>query len=100
MLFPIKSTKTILEKIIKKPFREILYQSTVFCEENNNAFPIWFSFIVIIILNQLNIKKKIDKDNFRKNHKKIMWENTVTIHNVLKKKNYKAKFSVILILKK
>ena len=25
----------------------------------------------IIILNQLNIKKKIDKDNFKKNYKKI-----------------------------
>jgi len=46
--------------------------------------PYDFSFIVIIILNQLNIKKKIDKDNFEKNHKKkIMWENTATIHNVL-----------------
>jgi hypothetical protein len=44
----------------------------------------------IVILNQLNIKKnKIDKDNFEKNHKKnikIMWRNTVAIHNVLKKK--------------
>ena len=40
----------------------------------------------IVILNQLNTKK-IDKDNFEKNHKlKIMRENTVVIHSVLKKK--------------
>jgi len=58
-----------------------------------------YSFIVIIILNQLNIQKKINKDNFGKNHKKIIWENTVTIHSVLKKKNYKAKFSISSILK-
>jgi hypothetical protein len=57
----------------------------VFCEENNNVFPILFSFIVIIIFNLLNIKKKIDKDNFGKNHKNNMWENTATIHGVLKK---------------
>jgi len=46
------------------------------------------SFILIIILNQVNIQKnKIDKDNFGKNHKKkIMWENTAAIHGVLKKK--------------
>jgi hypothetical protein len=72
----------------------------VFCEKNYNAFLIWFSFIVIIILNQLNIKKKIDKDNFGKNHKKITWENTATIHSVLKKKNYKVKFLISSILKK
>jgi len=34
-------------------------------------------------------KNKIDKDNYKKNHKKIMWGNTVTIHNVLKKKTTK-----------
>jgi len=62
----------------------------VFCEKNYNAFLIWFNFIVIIILNQLNIKKIIDKDNFEKNYKKITWENTVTIHSVLKKTNNKA----------
>ena len=50
----------------------------MFCEENN----------------------KIDKDNFGKNHKKIMWENTAAIHSVLKEKNYKTKFSIISILKK
>jgi len=72
----------------------------VFCEKNYNAFLICFSFIVIIILNQLNIQKKIDKDNFGKNHKKITWENTATIHSVLKKKNYKAKFLISSILKK
>jgi len=60
----------------------------VFCEESYNAF-----------------SNKIDKDNFGKNHKKkqkkkTMWRNTVVIHNVLKKKNYKAKFSVSSILKK
>jgi len=71
----------------------------VFCEKNYDAFLIWFSFIVIIILNQLNIKKKIDKDNFGKNHKKITWENTATIHSVLKKNN-KAKFLMGSILKK
>jgi hypothetical protein len=43
----------------------------MFCEESYSAFPTWFKFIVIVILNQLNIKKnKIDKDNFEKNHKK------------------------------
>jgi hypothetical protein len=35
-----------------------------------------------------------------KNHKKITWENTATIHSVLKKKNYKAKFLISSILKK
>ena len=35
-----------------------------------------------------------------KKTKKTMWRNTVVIHNVLKKKNYKAKFSVSSILKK
>ena len=29
-----------------------------------------------------------------------MWENTVAIHNVLKKKNYKVKFLTISMLKK
>ena len=46
----------------------------------------------VLILNQLNIKNnKIDKYNIEKNHKKnkIMWGNTVTIHNVLKKKTTK-----------
>jgi len=27
---------------------------------------------IVVFINQLNIKKKIDKDNFRKNHKKII----------------------------
>jgi len=31
---------------------------------------------------------------------KIIWENNATIHNVLKKKIYKAKFSISSILKK
>jgi hypothetical protein len=49
----------------------------------------------VVILNQFNIKNnKIDKDNFKKNHKKkIMRGNTVAIHIVLKKKNYETKFS-------
>jgi len=64
----------------------------VFCEKNYNVFSIWFSFIVIIIINQLNIKKKIDKDNFKKNYKKIIWENTATIDSVLKKKITKLNF--------
>ena len=41
----------------------------------------------------------MDKDNFGKNHKKIIWENTATIHSVLKKKNYKVKFLISSILK-
>jgi len=32
--------------------------------------------------------------------KKIIWKNTATIHSVLKKKNFKAKFSISSILKK
>jgi hypothetical protein len=28
----------------------------------------------------------MDKDNFEKNNKKIIWENTTIIHSVLKKK--------------
>jgi hypothetical protein len=48
----------------------------------------------VVILNRLNVKNnKINKDNFEKNHKKIMWGHTVAIHSVLKKKNYEAKFS-------
>jgi len=52
--------------------------------------------IVIIILNQLNIKKKLTKIILEK----IIWENIATIHSVLKKKNYKAKFLISSILKK
>jgi hypothetical protein len=47
--------------------------------------------------------KKIKSANTileKKNKKKTMWGNTVTIHNILKKKNYKAKFSTSSILKK
>ena len=48
-------------------------------------------------------EKKIDKDNFEKKNKriirKIMYGNTVTTYNVLKK-NYKTKFSTSSILKK
>ena len=42
----------------------------------------------------------MDKDNFGKIIKKIIWENIATIHSVLKKKNYKAKFLISSILKK
>ena len=49
-------------------------------------------------------KNKIDKDNSGKKQKKIkkktMWGNTVAIHSILKKKNYKTKFSTSSILKK
>jgi hypothetical protein len=49
-------------------------------------------------------KNKIDKDNSGKtNHKKIKKNhvgNTIAIYSVLKKKNYKAKFSISSILKK
>ena len=50
-------------------------------------------------------KNKIDKDNSgkkqtKKKTKKTMWGNTVAIHSILKKKNYKAKFSTSSILKK
>jgi hypothetical protein len=31
----------------------------------------------------------MDKDNFEKNKKKIIWKNTAIIHSVLKKKNIK-----------
>jgi hypothetical protein len=68
----------------------------MFCEKNYNAFLIWFSFIVIIILNQLNIKKKIDKDNFEKNHMGKHYNNS----QCFKEKNYKAKFLISSILKK
>jgi len=57
----------------------------MFCEKNYNSFSIWFSFIVIIILNQLNIKKK-GQIILEKIIKKIIWENTAIIHSVLKKK--------------
>ena len=72
----------------------------MFCEENNNVFPIWFSLIVIIILNQLNIKKKIDKDNFGKNHKKNHIGKHYSNSQCFKEKNYKAKFSISSYIKK
>ena len=52
------------------------------------------------------MKKKQNQERqfWKKNHKKrkenIMWGNTVAIQSVLKKKNYKAKFSTSSILKK
>jgi hypothetical protein len=55
----------------------------------------------VVILNQLNIKNIKLTDNFEKNHKKkTVWGMIVVIHSVLNKKKYKAKFSIILILKK
>ena len=44
----------------------------------------------VVILNRLNVKNnKINKNNFEKNQKKIMWGHTVAIHSVLKKKTTK-----------
>jgi hypothetical protein len=36
----------------------------------------------------------------KKNIKKIIWRKTIVSYNVFKKKNYKTKFSISLILKK
>jgi hypothetical protein len=44
-------------------------------------------------------KTILEKKN-KKIIKKPMWGNTAAIHSVLKKKNYKAKFSTSSILKK
>jgi hypothetical protein len=56
----------------------------------------------VVILNQLNIKKiKLTKIILKKIIKKnTLWGMTVTIHNVLKKKKYKYKFSTSSVLKK
>jgi len=43
---------------------------------------------IVVIFNQLNIKSnKNDKDNLKKQHKKIIRENTVAINDVLRKKS-------------
>jgi len=42
----------------------------MFCEESYIAFPIWLSFITNLNSNKLNIKKKIDEDNFGKKYYK------------------------------
>jgi len=42
----------------------------MFCEESYSAFPTWLSFITKLNSNQLNIKKKIDEDNFEKKYYK------------------------------
>jgi hypothetical protein len=50
---------------------------------------------IVVIFNQFNIKNnKIDENNFEKHHnkKKIILGNTITIHNVLKKKTTKLNF--------
>jgi len=49
----------------------------------------------VVIFNQLNIKNnKIDKDNFKKNHKKKSCrENCSNQWCFKEKKNYEAKFS-------
>jgi hypothetical protein len=44
--------------------------------------------------------KTILEKKTKKIIKKTMWGNTAAIHSVLKKKNYKAKFSTSSILKK
>jgi len=47
----------------------------------------------VIIFNQFNIKNnKIDKNNLKKNKKKIMWGKIVAINGVLKKKTTKLNF--------
>ena len=62
------------------------------------------SYIVTVIFNKLNIKKKLKKiileKIIKKQTKKNIWRKTIAINNVLKKKNYKTKFSINLILKK
>jgi hypothetical protein len=60
----------------------------VFCDESYSASPLDLALFVINYncnSQQLNIKKnKINKDNFEKIiRKKIMWRDTVAIHNVL-----------------
>ena len=67
---------------------ETLQQFTVFCDESYSASPLDLALFVINYncnSQQLNIKKnKINKDNFEKIiRKKIMWRDTVAIHNVL-----------------
>jgi hypothetical protein len=52
------------------------------------------------MLSLIKLTKTILEKIIKKNKRKTMWRNTVVIHNVLKKKNYKAKFSVSSILKK
>jgi hypothetical protein len=42
----------------------------MFYEQSYNAFPTWLSFITKLNSNQLNIKKKIDEDNFEKKYYK------------------------------
>jgi hypothetical protein len=58
---------------------------------------------IVVILNQLNIKKikstEIILEKIIKKNIITMCGNIVAIQNVLKKKNYKAKFLIISILK-
>jgi hypothetical protein len=54
----------------------------------------------VVILNQFIIKKKMDKDNFEKNHKKNLVEKHCSNPQCFKGKNYKAKFWTSSILKK
>jgi len=42
----------------------------------------------------------LKKNHNKKTKKKPKWGNTAAIHNIFKKKNYKAKFSNSSILKK
>jgi hypothetical protein len=54
---------------------------------------------IVIILNQVNIKKIKSTNIILKKFitKKNMWGMTVAIHSVFKKKKYKAKFSTTSI---
>jgi len=51
-------------------------------------------------MKKIKSTKTILEKNKQKKTKKTMWGNTVAIHSILKKKNYKAKFSTSSILKK
>jgi hypothetical protein len=52
-------------------------------------------------MKKIKSTKTILEKKLKTNHKKkTMWGNTVAIHSILKKKNYKTKFSTSSILKK
>jgi len=86
-----KPTKTILKKKTQKnEKKETVLEEKM--EKKKHAEKVKPEFSTSSIL------KKIDKDNFEKTHvgkhcskTKTMWGNIVTIHNILKKKNYEAK---------
>jgi len=70
-VFPNKINKDNFRKNHKKNHLE-KYCSNPQCyvRKTTTLFTYDLALFVIIILNQLNIKKKINKDNFKKNHKK------------------------------